>query len=229
MTSHTSSSAPADRAVDQSDPNTDGPTSDREALRRALAATPRFVYGNAFQLVVVSVAWVIASLPLVTIGPATLAAYVAILGLKSDVNRIDRGQIVRILRSSGLSAALFAGVPVILGLASVSSVLTFVTSPSLVIEVAALLACYGAVYIALALIPTFVFLAEGDDDLIAFKQGIAWTAAHPTLTLVTGLLTICLFSLTVLLTIAFVLLFAGVTFSVQIAIVRHSLEMTRAA
>lgn len=226
MASQTSSSVPANRAVNQPGPDTDGPTSDREALRRALGAMPRFVYGNAFQLVGVSVAWIVASLPLVTIGPATLAAYVAILELKSDANRIDRGQIAHIVRSSGLSAALFAGVPAILGLASISHVLTFVASPSLVAEGAALLAFYGAVYIALALIPTFVFLAEGNDDLVAFKQGIAWTAAHPTLTLVTGLLTLCLLSLTVLLTIAFVLLFAGVTFSIQIAIVLQSLEVT---
>ncbi|WP_433631819.1 hypothetical protein [Halomicrococcus sp. NG-SE-24] len=195
---------------------------DRETLRRALVDTPRFVYANAFRLVLISVAWFFLSLPVVTIGPATLGAYVAIIGLKSDANRIDWKRVGTVLRSSGLPAALLTGVPMALGLAGLSYVLSFAATPSLVAEVVALTAFYGATYLVLVFIPTFVFLARGDDEITAFKHGIAWTSAHPTLVLVTGLVTLCLLAVSVVLTIAFVLLFPALAFSFQLAVVRTS-------
>jgi hypothetical protein len=194
-------------------------TTDREAFETALGRTPRFVYDNGPRLVLVSVAWVVASLPLVTIGPATLAAYRAILDLRSDANSIDWAGVGGVLRRSGAAATLLSGVPVAFGAVSVTYGLQALRTQSLLAEALALSAGYGALYVALLLMPTFVALARGASDVAAVKAGIRWTARHPTPALTTGLLTLVVLVASVLLMVAFVLLFAGVAFSFQVAMV----------
>lgn len=217
---------PDDRMSDDSTTNAPSASSrrssDREALRAALAGTPRFVYANGLRLVGMSVVWVLCSLPVVTIGPATLGAYVAILGLRSDENRIDRGRVRQRLRESGGAAALLAGIPQVLGVVVVSYVSLLGTAPSLLAEVLLLAALYAGAYAVLVLVPTFVFLAEGDDDLTALKRGVAWVGSHPTLALVTGLVTLGLLGVTVALMVAFVLLFPALAFGFQVSVVQAS-------
>ncbi len=168
---------------------------------------------------VISVVWFFVSLPLVTIGPATLGAYAAILDLRSDRNRIDRSRVCHTLRMNGVAALLFSGVPVAFGAVAVTYGVTALREGSLVGEGAALLTGYTALYVALALVPTFVRLAHGDSPIEALRFGLGWLVRHPTPALTTGILSIVLFALLALLTVAFVLLFAGSTFALQITVV----------
>ncbi|WP_254279737.1 DUF624 domain-containing protein [Haloarcula marina] len=192
---------------------------DQAAFRRAVADVPGFVYHNGLRLALLSLLWTLASLPLVTIGPATLAVYVAIRDLRSDRNRIDRGHIWSVLRQNGVASALFSGVPVAFGAVAVTYGVTALRTGSLAGEVVALVAAYVALYVALALVPTYVELARGSDPVAAFRYGVGWLARHPTPALATGLLSLVVLAVTAVLTVAFVLLFAGVAFTLQVAVV----------
>lgn len=194
-------------------------TTNQGAFRQAVADVPSFVYGNWLRLTVVSVVWFVASIPVVTVGPATLGAYVAIQDLRSDRNRIDRGRILRVLRKNGIASVLFSGIPVIFGVVAATYGATALQQGSLVGEAIALVAAYIALYLALALVPTFVALAQETEPVDAFRYGIRWLVSHPTPALAMGLLSLVVLVLTLLLTIAFVLIFAGVAFSLQIAVV----------
>lgn len=197
---------------------------DSATFEQALTETPGFVYSNGPRLVLLSAAWVLASIPVVTIGPATLAAYRAILDLRSDRNRIDRGAIASVLRRSGLAATLLSGLPVVFGAIAVSYALGSIQTGSLLGEILALSAGYAAMYLSLVLMPAFFAMARGRSDVEALKFGVAWTASHPTAALATGLLTLVVMVVTALLTIGFVLLFAGVAFSLQIAVIELTSE-----
>lgn len=204
-------------------------TTDREAFQDALVTVPRFVYGNGLRLTMLSVAWVIASLPLVTVGPATLAVYTAVGDLRSDRNRIDRERIARILGQNGIASALFSGVPVVFAGIAVLYGATALSEGSLLGEVVALVAAYVALYVLLALVPTFVALSTGTEPVESFRYGVGWLRDHPTPALTTGLLTVVLLAVSVLLTIAFVLLFAGVAASLHVAVVETVDDRTAAS
>ncbi|MDS0223517.1 hypothetical protein NDI54_19435 [Haloarcula sp. S1AR25-5A] len=194
-------------------------TGDQKAFRHAVAGVPGFVYRNGLSLVLVSVAWFLASLPLVTIGPATLGAYVAIQDLRSDRNQINREHVLHILHCNGVASLLFSGVPVVFGAVAVTYGVTSLQRGSIPGEIIALIAAYVATYSALALMPTFDRLARGDGVIDAARFGLGWLVHHPTPALAMGLLTVTLLALAALLTIAFVVLFAGVVFSLQVAII----------
>ena len=201
-------------------------TTDQEAFRRAVADLPGFVYRNGFRLALLSLGWVVASLPLVTIGPATLAAYAAVQDLRSDRNRIDLDRLRTVLRRNGVASALLAGVPATFGSIAVLYATTALTRESLAGELVALVAAYVAVYAVLALVPTFAALARGEEPYEAVRFGVRWLSAHPTPALATALLTLVVLAVSVLLTIGFVLLFAGVAFSLQVAVVESVEERT---
>lgn len=192
---------------------------DQAAFRDAFADVPSFVYRNSLSLAIVSVCWFLASLPIATIGPATLGAYVAIQGLRSDRNKIDHGRIGRILRTNGTASILFSGVPAAFGAVAVIYGVTALERGSIAGEALALVAAYVALYVGLALIPTYAALAHGDDPVDSLRYGLGWLVRHPTPALAMGLVTLVVLSLTALLTIAFIVAFAGVAFSIQLAVV----------
>jgi len=192
---------------------------DQVAFRHALADVPGFVYHNGLRLALISLAWFLASLPILTIGPVTLAAYTAIQDLRSDRNHINRGHIRAVLRQNGVASVVFSGVPVAFGFVAATYGVTALQQGSLIAEAVALVAAYVALYLALALMPTYVKLARGEDPITALRFGIGWLVKHPTPALTMGLLTVIIFALTAVLTIAFVLLFAGIAFSLQVSIV----------
>ena len=192
---------------------------DQRAFRRSVVRVPGFVYHNGLRMTLLSLAWAVASLPLVTIGPATLAAYVAIRGLRSDRNAVDWSRIRTTLRRNGVASAVFSGVPVVFGAVAVTYGLTALRQGSLAGEVVALVAGYAALYVALALIPTFVALSEGTEPVAALRYGVGWLARHPTAALSMGLLTVAVLAVCLLLTVGFALLFAGLAFSLHVAVV----------
>ncbi|QSG13197.1 putative membrane protein [Halapricum desulfuricans] len=198
---------------------------DREAFERAVSETPRFVYHNGLRMVLISVGWVVFSLPLVTIGPATLVAYRAILDVRSDRNRIEWGHLMTVLKRSGLASVLLSGAPVVFAAVAVTYGLSALRAASLAGEILALSAGYVALYLALVLMPTFVAMANGYDDFEAVMFGVRWTAEHPTAALTTGLLTVAILAATVLLTVAFVLVFAALAFTLQIEMVTETTDI----
>ncbi|WP_160135392.1 hypothetical protein [Halococcus salsus] len=192
---------------------------DQEAFRYALSQVSRFVYQNGFSLAIISLLWFLASLSLVMIGPATLAAYVAIQDLRSDQNRVDRAHVLTVLRHNGVASAMFSGVPVALGAVAVTYATAALERGSVLGEGIALVAAYAAVYVSLALMPTFAKLAGSEDAVDALRYGLKWLIRHPTPALAMGLMTLVVLSVTVLLTIAFVLVFPGLAFSIQLTII----------
>lgn len=193
--------------------------SSQGAFRDAIASVPGFVYQNGLRLTALSLVWFVASLPLVTIGPATLGAYVAIQDLRSDRNRTNLDRIFAIVRQNGLSSMVFSGVPVAFGIVAAVYGSAALEQSSLVGEVVALVALYLALYVALVLIPTYTALARGTDPIDALRFGHRWLVKHPTAALALGLLTLVVLLVTALLTVGFILLFAGTAFSLQVAVV----------
>jgi hypothetical protein len=194
-------------------------TTNQAAFRRALAGLPQFVYGNGLQLVVLSVAWVVCSLPLVTMGPATLMVYTAIQDLRSGRNTIDRSRIISILRQNGAASIIFSGVPFVFGIIAFLYGTQALQQGVLLGEIVALITGYVALYATLVLIPTFNAMAAGVSPMSSVRRGVRWVRAYPTAALTTALLTVIILALSVLLTIAFVLLFAGIVVSLHVAVV----------
>jgi len=190
-----------------------GTGSDIKRFGDALHETGQVVYHNSHLLTIVSVCWAVASLPIVTIGPATLGAYVAIGQIASDRNRIEPGQVLATVRRQFVSATLFGLLPVVFFLISGGYFLAQPAEPTLRTIIPFLLTLYAGIYAVLVLIPTFVELAVGTVPSDALRAGIAWTATHPTLAMLAGIFTVIVLTVTLALMITFPLLYAGLAFT----------------
>ena len=205
--------------------------STRDAVGEADAApthkrTLRFVYEHSAMLVVISVAWFVASLPLVTIGPATLGAYAAIRSLR-ETGRLDGGHVASILRTNGIHAALLSFLPMVFATPAALSLRGGAT-PTGFESVLAVAGLYVAGYLGVALMPTFVAMADGETPIAALKRAYVWTATDPTAALSLAFVTAIVFALTALLTIGFVLLFPAVAFSYHVEYLVDDLDATTA-
>ncbi|SEO89945.1 hypothetical protein SAMN04487948_10718 [Halogranum amylolyticum] len=187
-----------------------------ETAQSAHKRTFRFVYRHSLELVAVSVMWFVASLPVVTLGPATLGAYAAVRSLR-QTGHVDRAYVARALGMNGIHAALLSFLP-----------LAFVVSATLYLgsggglggfeNVAAVVGIYVGGYLGVALIPTFYALADGETPLASLKQGYVWVATKPTSTVTLALVTGTLFVVTALMTVGFVLLFPALTISYHVEV-----------
>ena len=189
------------------------PTNNTDAVP-AHKRTLRFLYEHSVTLVVLSVAWFVASLPLVTIGPATLGVYAAIRSLR-ETGRLDRGYVTSAIRTNGIHAALLSFLPMVFALPAGLS-LRGATTLGGVDSVVAVLGLYVAGYLTVALIPTFIAMADGVPPATALKQAYVWTATDPTGALSLALVTVGVFVVTALLTVGFVLMFAAVAFAYHV-------------
>lgn len=185
--------------------------------------TLRFVYEHSGRLVAVSVAWFVASLPLITIGPATLGAYAAIRSLR-ETGRLDRGYVASAVRTNGIHAALLSFLPIAFAVPAGLS-LRGGTTLGGVGSIVAVVGLYIAGYLAVALIPTFVAMADGEAPAAALKRAYVWTASDPTAALSLALVTAVVFVATALLTVGFVLLFAAVAFSYHVEYLVDDLDV----
>ncbi|WP_254546712.1 hypothetical protein [Halomarina pelagica] len=189
--------------------------SDLARLRSALSETGRFVYRHAAALVGVSVAWFVASLPLVTIGPATLGAYAAIRSLR-ETGRVDRGTVAERLRANGVHALLLGALPIVPALAAGLYAGDYLASGTALSAALTVACAYAALYAVLVLVPAFVSLSDGATVVEALRFGRTQVTGHPTLALTTALLTLTVLVATVALTVGFVLLFPAVAFSLHL-------------
>jgi hypothetical protein len=186
---------------------------------RRLPGTAAFIYHNSHWIAAISVAWTLASLPVVTVGPATLGAYVAILGLQSDRNRVELDRVVSVVRQQLAPAVAFGLAPTVFFALSAGYLYALARAFTTTRFLAALVTFYVGLYLSLVMIPTFVALAHGRPGVDALRAGVGWVGANPTLAMLTGLGTLAVLVVTSLLLVAFVLLFAGVAFSLQIRLV----------
>jgi len=188
--------------------------------------TMRFVYEHSVTLVAVSVAWFVASLPLVTIGPATLGAYAAIRSLR-ETGTLDSRRVASVLRRNGVHASLLSFLPVMFFIAA-GLYLRGGTPRTGFETVIAVVGVYIGAYLVVALIPTFVAMAAGDPPTVALKQAYVWTASRPTAALSLTLVTAVIFVVTALLTIGFVLLFPAVAFSYHVEYLADDFDVATA-
>jgi hypothetical protein len=196
---------------------------DTPAYKRTL----RFVYQHSTTLILMSIVWFIASLPVITLGPATLGAYSVVRSLR-ETGSIDHARTVAVIRTNGIHAMLLALVPLVFVATGALYLRTGTPLGSLSMVVAA--ACmYAGGYLGIALIPAFIAMADGESSLTATKRGYMWVASQPVSTVSLAVVTAILFVATALLTIGFVLLFPAVAFSYHAEVLTDDLAETTSA
>lgn len=182
--------------------------------------TTRFVWDNLVSVIGISLAWFLAVLPLVTVGPATVGAYRAVLSLREDdADGVDRGAVLETVRDQFVHATLLAFVPLALLTIAANYALAYLASGALPAGLLAVAATYAGLYACLVSIPTLLGLAEGKSAVDAVVDGYRWTAHHGVGAVALGVVTVALFAVTSLLTVAVALLFAGVAFALHVEFV----------
>jgi hypothetical protein len=192
------------RTADELD---DEQTDTERTDENTVVATLKFCYRHSTALIPASVLWVVCSLPLVTVGPASLGVYTLVLSLR-ETGRVDRARVVDTVREQFVPATLLGFLPVtFVGIALLYILSGLVTG--IVGTALTAVALYGGVYVGVLLIPTFVSMAGGVEPRVALRESYLWLAGSPVtglqLLLVTGVVLVA----TVSLSIGFLLLFAG--------------------
>lgn len=192
-----------------------------DPMYATVRTTARLVWDNLITLVGISLCWFVAALPIVTIGPATVGAYRAVLSLRED-GRVDRDAVSETVREQFVHATLLGLVPVALLATAGAYGLAYLSSGVIASGLFALVGTYAGLYAALVAIPTFVGLAAGKSARAALKDGYWWTARHAVDAVALGVVTALLLVVTSLLTAAVALLFAGVAFTLHVEFVAET-------
>ncbi|WP_435159086.1 hypothetical protein [Haladaptatus sp. DFWS20] len=186
--------------------------------------TIRFVYQHSTTLIIMSIVWFFVSLPVITLGPATLGAYSVVRSLR-ETGTIDRTRTVAVVRTNGIHAMLLALVPLVF-VATAALYLRTGTPLGTLSMVVAAVCMYAGGYLGIALIPAFIAMADGESPLAATKRGYMWVASQPVSTVSLAVVTAILFVATALLTIGFVLLFPALAFSYHVEVLTDDLAET---
>lgn len=200
---------------------------DTQAVYRSFLDAVKFFYEHGPRLVAVSVLWFLCSLPIVTVGPATLAAYAAIVSLREN-HRFDREHVVATVKRHSVSAALLSGVPLAFTAVAALYIRQYLASQSILALTLGVVTTYAAGYAALILVPAFAGLATGTDLESAVKTAIRWTGQNAMGAVMMGMGTVVMFVVTGLLTVAFVVVFAGIAFSFHLETVLDPPEQDEA-
>lgn len=175
----------------------------------ALWSALRYLPSNAVSIVLVSVLWTLASLPVITVGPATLGVYAAVRSLREE-GRVDRAFVLATVREHGLDALLLGGVALVTSTVSLLYFSQFVRTGSTVAGVLGFAGVYVTLHYALVLVPTFVALVDGAALSGAVRTGYRWTVTEPFRAVSMLILTGLLLAGSALLTVAVVLVFPAV-------------------
>ncbi len=202
-------------------------SSDLDPMYATLERTTRFVWDHLVSIIAISFAWFLAAVPLVTIGPATVGAYRAVLSLRDDeTDGIDRSAVLETVREQFVHATLLAFVPFALLVVAVNYTLAYLASASVTAGLLALGCAYASFYAGLVAMPTLLGLATGKSAPAAVIDGYRWTAHHAVGAVAVGVVTAVLFVVSSLLTVAVVLLFAGVASTLHVEFVAASVTST---
>ncbi|RRJ31409.1 DUF624 domain-containing protein [Halocatena pleomorpha] len=188
-----------------------------DPMYASIKRTGRFVWEHLVSIVSISVVWFLASLPIVTVGPATVGAYRAVLSLRDDDHAgIDRGGVWATVRQQAVHATLLGFVPLVLFVIAGNYVLAYLASGTVAAGLLGLCCAYAGLYASLVSVPTLLGLAAGKSAPSALTDGVLWTARHAVGAVALGVVTGVLFVITSLLTVAVALLFAGVAFALHV-------------
>ncbi|MFC7140557.1 hypothetical protein ACFQMA_12065 [Halosimplex aquaticum] len=176
------------------------------SAHRALWSAFKLLPGHAVSFVVVSLAWSLASLPVVTVGPATLGAYAALISIREE-GSVDAGFVLQTLREHGLDALLLGVVVIVTSTISLLYFGRFVATGSRLAGVLGVAGIYVSVHVGLVLVPAFVGLASGADLSEAVRSGYYWTVTQPLVAVSMLVLTSLLLVASALLTVAVVVVF----------------------
>ncbi|WP_435102274.1 hypothetical protein [Halarchaeum sp. P4] len=185
---------------------------DTKAVYKSFFGAARFFYENGPRFIAVSALWFVCSLPVITIGPATLGAYAAIASLREQYS-FDRGHVVTTLKRHGVSSVLLAALPVVFLTLSVLYTRQYFVSSSAFTLALGVVTAYAAAYTWLLSIPTFVGLATGNDLESSVRQAVRWTGQNALSATMMGLGTVLIAVVAGLMTIGFVLVFGGIAFA----------------
>lgn len=197
--------------------------SDSEVLGEALNDLKGFAYVNSAELTLVSVLWFVCSLPVVTIGPVTLGAYTAVTSLHEEEG-LNASRVFGTVRDNLVGSTLLGLLPIALGGITFLYLYRFLTAGDAIAGLLTLVGVYATIFVGLVLIPTFVSLAQGASGVQALRQGYLWVVLHPTLALAVALFSTIFLGVTAILVVAFMVLFAGVTFSFHVEVMASQLE-----
>ncbi|RDZ39945.1 hypothetical protein C5B91_17170 [Haloferax sp. Atlit-10N] len=175
-------------------------------VHRALVAAVRTVFHHPVQMVAISVGWVLASIPLVTLGPATLGVYSAVASVREQ-GHIDRDAVRATLSNYWLDALLFSGLMVAFPALAVFYLGRFAASGSALAGVLGMVGFYLAYHAWVVFALAFVALAQGDDAFDAVTDGYRWSVERPVATVLVGVVTATLLVVCSVLTVALPLVF----------------------
>ncbi len=199
---------------------------DTRVVYQSFVSAVQLFYQNGPRFVLISVLWFICSLPVFTLGPATLAAYTAIHTIREN-GQIDTGEVRSIVSKHGLSTILLSGIPCLLGAITTIYARYYLTTESTASLVLVVVTTYATAYSILTLIPIFGSLATGLNLKTSVKSGISWTVQNPIGSLSMGMATVGVLAISLILTIAFVVTFAGLVFTFHLETLLDSSENGR--
>lgn len=193
-----------------------------ELFRRTVLQTARFVYEQSFKLMLISIGWFLCSLPMVTIGVATIGAYAAIVSLQ-ETGDVNGPAVRRVVRETFVPALILGWIPGLLTVLWVLNVDRFVRTGEYLSLGLSFVTLYALLYGTLVLVGVYLELLEGCELWIAFKHSNVWVISNPVMSVLTAGASLAILIVTAVLTVAFVLLFPALTFSLQI----YAYENTR--
>jgi hypothetical protein len=166
-------------------------------------------------LILISIAWFFLSLPLISIGVATLGAYTAIISLR-ETGTVDTGVVYQAVRVHFVPALILGWLPIFLILLMILNVDAFLRGGGTGAFLVSLSVLYFLFYTTLALIMIYLELIHGSDLWTAFKRGHSWVSQNPVLAVMTAGITLIVLGFAAALTVAFVLLFPAIVFSFHV-------------
>lgn len=191
------------------------------AFHRSLRRTASFLYRHSPSLVLVSVCWVVGSLPLVTAGPATLGAYAAIRSIRTE-GRLRSRDVRRTLRRHGLNATLLGVVPIIVGVVTVIYFYRYVTTDGIQYLVLSVAGVYLGSFLSLVSLTTFVGIAGSSGFAESVTDGYRWVIRNPLLSTMTVLAFGVIVLVGVVSVVGIIIIVPGVLFSFHTEVVRNS-------
>ncbi|GGN20310.1 hypothetical protein [Halarchaeum nitratireducens] len=195
---------------------------DVRSVHAGLGDAFRSAYHHSVAAVVVSLGWFVASLPVVTVGPATLAAYAAIQSLREH-GRVDRSEVREALAANWHNAALLSGVFVAFTVVTVAYATQYFQTGGVQAGALAVVVGYVTAHLAVVLVVAFVRLSEGASVYEAVTGGYSWTVSRPFDTVLVGFVSLGLFAVSALLTVTVCLVFPFLLFTFHVAVVgRHA-------
>lgn len=177
-------------------------TSDDETEQAPFKRAGRLLYRHSTTAISLSIIWVLASVPIVTIGPATLGLYAAVRSLR-EKGLVDWSQVYETVHANLVHATLLGlAPPVFVGVG-----ILYLFAPNAMPAPVAVLSVYAGVFLWVVLVPAFIEMSAGADPVDAVTYGYVWVAKRPAVGVRLVLATGILFIVSLVLSIAFVLLF----------------------